>query len=121
MLYYVLTPAKLDRIDWNTNYKKRQKIVSLAKQNKLNNIGGYLYAIPDSLALSPSCKGKMISIEKQKDTLITITFYTDRGLIDHYSGFVYTNDPTDMENFEERLKEGGNDTKMEKNWYFIHE
>ncbi len=50
---------------------------------------------------------------------ITITFYTDRGLLDHYSAIVFTIDSLVLKEMEDNVKNGGNDFKIEENWYAI--
>jgi hypothetical protein len=120
-VYYLLTPYYFDKIDWNFNYKKREKIVLLAKANRLKNLNGSIYVIPDSLSLFPFFKSNEVTIQTLKDTFVTITFYTDRGLNDHYSGFIYTNDTTDMKTFDDNVKNGGNDFKLQQNWYLIRD
>ncbi len=121
ILYYILTPYYFDKLDWNMNYTKREKIVSLAKADRLKNINGRIYAIPDSLSLFPFLKSHEVAIQTLKDTFVTITFYTDRGLNDHYSGFIYTNDKTDIKTFDDKVKNGGNDFKLQPNWYLIND
>lgn len=121
IIYFVATPKKLDDLDWKMNYEKRQKIVSLAKKRKLNSITDRIYAIPDSLTLFPFFKPNEVIIEKQKDSFVTMLFYTDRGLLDHYSGFIYSNDSIELKVLEENVKNGGNDVRLENNWYQIHD
>jgi hypothetical protein len=121
IIYYFLTPYYFDKVDWKVNLDKREKIVSLAKANRLKNVRGSIYAIPDSLSLFPFFKSNEVTIQTLKDTFVTITFYTDRGLNDHYSGFIYTNDSTDVKTFDENVRNGGNDFKLKNNWYLIHD
>jgi hypothetical protein len=120
LVYFAMTSDNLDNLDWKINYKKRQEIVRLAKDKKLKNVGGQTYRIPTALTLFPYIKSNDVFIDYQNDTTITTTFYTDRGLVDHYSAFIYTNDTTQIKKFEEKVKRGGNDLKKDKNWYFIH-
>jgi len=121
ILYYILTPYYIDKVDWNINYVKRVKIVSLAKANGLKKIRDTIYSIPDSLSLFPFLKSNEVTIQTLKDTIVTITFYTERGLNDHYSGFIYTNDIADIKKFDDKVKNGGNDFKIQLNWYLIHD
>lgn len=85
------------------NYKKRLEIVAQAKAHQLKH------------------ESNDIRIKNPKDTTVTITFYTDQGLNDHYSGFVYTNDSTEIETLDAKVKAGGNDFRLEPNWYLIHD
>jgi len=120
-IYFVMTPDNLDQMDWNRNYYKRQEIVRLAKEKKLANVYGSIYKIPHSLHLFPYFKSREINIQYNADETLTITFFTDRGLLDHYSGFIYSNNKEMVESLDEKVKEGGNDYKKEMNWYFIHD
>ena len=52
--------------------------------------------------------------------MFTIKFYTDQGLMDHYSAFIYTNDPEMLSHLNSEVANGGNDYLMEENWYFIN-
>jgi len=121
IIYYVLTPDNLDNFDWKSNYKKRQKIVELAKEKKLEHVRGRTFKFPKSLTLFPFIKSNTVAIDHQIDTSLTITFYTDTGINDHYSGFVYSNDSTQIKILNDKVKLGGNDLKKEENWYFIHD
>ena len=96
------------------------KIVQLAKANKLEKGYGGTYLIPDSLSLAPYFKSNEVAIQRLKDTFVTMIFYTDTGLLDHYSGFVYTNDTSDIQMFDKEVENGGNDFKLQKNWYLIN-
>jgi len=120
LLYYILTPYRFDKLDWDTNYVKREKIVSLAKAKQLKG-AGFRYTIPDSLTLFPFFKSKEINIKTTKDTFVTITFYTDAGINDHYSGFVFTNDSDEIEHLDRKVEARGNDFKLQPNWYQVHE
>lgn len=120
LIYFILSPQNLDEADWHINYTRRQKIVALAKAGKLINDGqSILYTIPDSLHLSPFFKNQQVAMSQKENTAVTITFYTDRGLLDHYSAFIYTNNPEDITFFDDKVKNGGNNYKLAPNWYQI--
>ncbi|MBN8790119.1 MAG: hypothetical protein J0I84_23800, partial [Terrimonas sp.] len=97
-----MTPDNLDQMDWNRNYYKRQEIVRLAKEKKLANVYGSIYKIPHSLHLFPYFKSREINIQYNADETLTITFFTDRGLLDHYSGFIYSNNKEMVESLNEK-------------------
>lgn len=59
-------------------------------------------------------------VERRKND-VTLAFYTDRGLLDHYSAFIYTTDSTMRSELDEKVKMGGNDHFLEKNWYLIND
>lgn len=52
---------------------------------------------------------------------VTITFYMDRGLMDHYSAIVFTNDSIVLKEMEENVQNAGNDFKIKANWYAIND
>lgn len=121
LVYFAMNSDNLDSLDWKINYNRRQKIVRLAKEKKLKNVGGITYKIPFTLTLFPYIKSNDVIINYQNDTALTVMFYTDRGLVDHYSAFIYSNDSTQIQELEEKVMRGGNDFKKEANWYFIHD
>lgn len=55
------------------------------------------------------------------DSTVTIKFYTDRGLLDHYSAIVYTNNANAISALDANVANGGNDFKLEENWYAIND
>ena len=52
---------------------------------------------------------------------ISIRFYLDRGLMDHFSAFIYTNDPDEIAMLDEKVKQAANDYKLETNWYIVND
>ena len=66
--------------------------------------------------------GNEIFVSEDSLGNITTTFYINRGFLDHYSAFIYTERPVDIEYYEKRINEdNGNHTnkKMEQNWYRV--
>jgi hypothetical protein len=45
----------------------------------------------------------------------------DRGLSDHYSAIVFTNDSTVIAEMDENVKNEGNDFKIKQNWYAVND
>lgn len=52
---------------------------------------------------------------------LTITFYIDRGLLDHYSAFIFTTDSSKINELDINVANGGNDFLLEPNWYIIND
>jgi len=104
------------KIDWKINKQKRERIVELVKNGKIKN-----EKIPDSLTLSLNCSPNEFRIQKKTDSTVTILFYTDFGLLDHYSGFVYSNNPLDLTRLNRNVLDGGNDYKINENWFEIND
>lgn len=60
-------------------------------------------------------------IVNRTDKSVTLRFYTDRGLLDHYSAFIYTTDSTMRSELDEKARSGANAHFIGKNWYMIKE
>ena len=58
--------------------------------------------------------GNEIAIYKTDKNNLTVEFYIDRGFLDHYSAFVYTNDKKKIQELEE-----GANKKLDENWYIV--
>jgi hypothetical protein len=56
-----------------------------------------------------------------KSNIRPVTFYMDRGLSDHYSAIVFTNDSTVIAEMDENVKNEGNDFKIKQNWYAVND
>lgn len=107
----------IEKIDWNLRKSTRNKIVALVKTNQLQ---------PNSSYYKNICKlkrwnippisngGNEIVIYKTEDGKFTIRFYIDRGFLDHYSAFTYTDNPADIKMFKEKTKTY---KKIDTNWY----
>jgi hypothetical protein len=52
---------------------------------------------------------------------LTINFFIDRGLLDHYAAIVFSNDPGTLEALERSVGNEGNDFRIEPNWYMVRE
>ena len=52
---------------------------------------------------------------------ISIRYYINRGLLDHFSAFIYTKDSTEINQLERKIQERTNDFKIEDNWYIIND
>ena len=57
----------------------------------------------------------------KRDSNLEVKFYLDRGLVDHYSAIIYTNNEQGLSNFNKKTRENGNDFKLEENWYLIND
>ena len=119
LVYFIMTPVNLDELDWTINYNKRQSILKLAEERQLKNLSGTTYRIPFPLTLFPYIKSNDIDIHYSNDNSLTIKFYTDRGLLDNYSAFVYSSDAVQIEELNHRVRHGFYDSKKEANWYYI--
>jgi len=113
-------------INWEKEWEKNEtKLKDLAQDillqgSKKYTIGNndfpdtFDYPFDEGFAISSSID----SIDKKK---ITITFYLDRGLLDHYSAFIFSNDSSALVEFNRNVENGGNDFRIEPNWYVVND
>lgn len=107
---------KIYKLDWELNRNNRETIIELIKNRKLTD-----QKIPDSLRLKMNCSPNEFKIQTKTDSTLTVLFYTDFGLNDHYSGFIYSNDSFDLKQLNEKVINGGNDYKISENWFELNE
>ena len=115
----------IENLDWKFRRSSREEIVQLVKINKLkpnvthNNIICKLH----NWNYPPiSNGGNEIAIYRADSSNITIEFFINRGFLDHYSAFVYTNDVNKIEEIEEHIKHKKGlhvNEKLDKNWYRV--
>jgi hypothetical protein len=62
-----------------------------------------------------------IDIDENASGIVSMKFYIDRGFLDHYSAFVYTNDPDQIRTLNSGIGSfgGGVVKKLETNWYRV--
>jgi len=121
IIYFYLTPHYFQKLDWNINYKKRIKIVALAKNKRLKKLSESIYSFPDSLTLFPFLRPNQVFVQTLRDTFVTVNFYTGGGSLDHYPRFVYSNDKIDLQKLDNIVNNDGTNSKLEANWYLIHD
>jgi hypothetical protein len=118
-------------IDWKKEWKNNQTKLKALTQDILKQVNKKYTAgineFPDNFDY-PFDDGFSIRTpfvnngnEKIDINNITITFYVDRGLLDHYSAFIFTNDSSSIDEFDRNVLNGGNDFKIESNWYMIND
>ena len=120
-----LGPDLIEKIDWYLRKDTRKKIVHKAMSGELtqNVTDSKITCKLNSWKFPPiSNGGNIISIDKTPDNKYKIKFYINNGFLDHYSAFVYTNDPKEIKELDERTLSPLNmDTnkKLEENWYRV--
>ena len=109
--------------EWDKWSDKLKELVKEIQENSANySIGnhifpkGFDYPFDEGFAIHHCNNGKD---EPIKPDSLTIVFYTDRGLLDHYSGFIFTNNSSIIESYESKIKHQAGDYKLEENWYYI--
>lgn len=105
-------PKVVEYLDWTLRRKTREAIVTRFKNE---NPETPIYKLKDTSFPPISNGGNEILIDKGKNGELTIEFYIDRGFIDHYSAFVYTDNST----YERELKSSSYAKRLDNNWYKI--
>lgn len=115
-------------IEWKTEWSKHHVqleqlkndilITGDRKYNQGNNDFPDEFEYPFDDGFSINCYNGNQGIDTKK---ITITFYMDRGLLDHYSAIVFTNDSIVIAEMDENVKNEGNDFNIKQNWYMIND
>jgi hypothetical protein len=134
ILFTACNPFPAPRnVDWKKEWEKNQtKLKLLAKDILEEGSRKYTQGINeypknfddpfnDGFLISSNFSDTRTVTDTFDRKKITITFYVDRGLSDHYSAIVYTNDSTVIHSNEMNVENGGNDFKIEPNWYMIND
>jgi len=114
-----------EKLDWRLRRNSREKIVELVKACKLKPNENYNNSICslDNWNFPPiSNGGNEIVIYKVDSNRTTVEFFINRGFLDHYSAFIYTDDPEEIKDLEEHMtyeKETQLNKKLDKNWYRV--
>ncbi|MEO7211625.1 hypothetical protein [Mucilaginibacter sp.] len=107
----------IEYLDWTLRRGTRNEIVEQIKNGNLE--GGRLHgryfppiSNPDNNILVEKSNGKTVSVE----------FLINSGFLDHYSAFLYTNNPDKMKDIEERISSGKRKgfAKLDTNWYRVN-
>ena len=118
LLFFIPFNQIILEIDFKMNKSERERVVKMVENGKLKaNISNNssLIQLPKKYQHLSSGGGEIV-VEKSGDGY-TILFFTYRGILDNFSGFVYTpdNQKPSKKTFDGDFKEI---EKMAKNWYF---
>ena len=115
-------------IDWKKEWKENESNLKvLTHEIKENRDGKYQmdnnnfpssfdYPFDDGFYIGYGSQATLIDTNK-----ISIRYYVDRGLLDHFSAFIYTKDPKEINELDAKVQQGANDYKIEENWYMIND
>ncbi len=108
----------IEKLDWNLRLKERERIVEKAINGEFEDYKVKLNHFPPI-----SNGGNEIFVDDKPSGSITVTFFIDRGFIDHYSAFIYTTDTAKIRIYDARTKLDHPKTnkKLSENWYRIAE
>jgi hypothetical protein len=96
----------MEKIDFTLRKRQRLEIVKKLKSGKIKPGDPYY---------------KQWFINKNDKGIVSVEFYIDHGFIDHYSTFLYTNDPQEIKRLSKNETGAiyGTVKKIEDNWYLI--
>jgi len=116
-----LRPDIIEYLDWKYRQDEREAIIDEIKESKLKPDNYGLAHVVQNTFLPISNGGNYILIRKKMNGLVSVEFYTDRTLIEHYSALLYTNDPDEIA-IMDRSSEHNNRfaRKYGENWYMVH-
>ena len=108
----------IEKLDWKLRLKERNMIIEKALNGEIKDYKLKMNSFPPI-----SNGGNEVFIDDKPKGTITVTFYIDRGFIDHYSAFIFTTDPSRIKQFDARTNSDWNITnkKIDNNWYRIAE
>ena len=115
----------IEKFDWNLRRNSREEIIQLIKSKKLrtnNNDKNVLYTLDNWKFPLISNEGNKILISQTELGKLTVEFYINRGFLDHYSAFVYTNDQEKIKELEDYMsikKSTETNKKLDQNWYRV--
>jgi hypothetical protein len=114
----------IEKLDWELRLSERNRIVELVKQGKLtpnvshNNI---ICKLPGYPFPPISVGGNEIAIYKDGLGTVTIEFYINRGFLDNYSAFVFTNERKNISIMDSTIsaRHSPKFKKLKENWYRV--
>lgn len=126
-LFSVIYSEKvIEYLDWHLRRNSREEIIELIKNNKLKSHFKYSNGIIklDRWNFPPiSNGGNEISLSYNDKNEITVLFFINRGFLDHYSAFVYSNNPLELKHLNEHINFKKSDKslnyKIDNNWFRV--
>ncbi|NHM32421.1 hypothetical protein [Neobacillus terrae] len=117
IIFFPFTKMTLD-MDFKMNKHEREKVVEMVQNNKLKQEDpeSTLIQLPRQYKHLSKGEGEIV-VEKAKNANY-ILFFTYRGILDNFSGFVYssTGQKPSRNAFNGDFKEV---EKLDKHWYFV--
>jgi len=109
-------------LDWTLGRWERNRIVEQVKKGILKPDNRHQTGLCHLSTFLPiSNDGNDIDIDENKNGTVYVKFFIDRGFIDHFSAFVYTNDRNEMQQLDGGVGPfgGGVVKKLDTNWYRV--
>lgn len=110
----------LEKIDWYLRKAQREEIISRIKNGSIKyDTNKSVHHLEEFKYALISNGGNDIAISSNEKNQLEVEFFINRGLLDHYSAFVYANDPNEIKRIENDIESTANENnyKIEKNWY----
>jgi hypothetical protein len=107
----------VEHLDWTLRRGARTKIVEQVKSGRFE--GGHLF----EWYFPPISNGhNNIPVERLTAKTVSVEFLINSGVLDHYSAFLYTDDPDKKKDIEERIISGKRMgfAKLDTNWYRVN-
>jgi len=97
--------STIEKYEWLLRKDTRKDIVRRIKAGEIAaDITRYgVYHLPIWYQPPISSSGNDISIEKTEQQTLTVEFFINRGFLDHYSAFLYTDDPGTIQTFDKEI------------------
>src|SRR5690554_1165640 len=108
-----------EKLDWKLRMNERKSIINKIADGDIKDYKAKMNNFPPI-----SNGGNEIIVDKREnENNMTVTFYIDRGFVDHYSAYIYSTDSTTIRDLEEKIEHRNNKTnkKLKDNWYRIAE
>ncbi|MGE5497235.1 MAG: hypothetical protein ACM3Q2_04160 [Syntrophothermus sp.] len=113
----------IEFLDWHLRKPVRNEIVLKVKNGVLKPNAQYnkgICSLGNSYFPPLSNGGNEIIVEYGKVNSVTVEFFINRGFLDNYSAFVYTDDNEKIKELEDRIKsEIPGNRILGNNWYRV--
>jgi hypothetical protein len=115
----------IEKADWWLRRNSREEIIQRVIHGEIGpdaDSNGTSITL-DGYNIPPiSTNGNQIMIYRDSSKAVTVEFYINRGFLDHYSAFVFTNNPNKISKLEKRVNlqlGSGNNERLSANWYRV--
>jgi hypothetical protein len=114
-----------EQLDFKCRKNERLEIVKQVMNRRLkpnDSINNELCHLPKTTFL-PISSGNTIGVKKCNNGIVSVEFYIDIGFLDHYNAFLYTNDPVEIKDLDNKIARKEKYiyiNKLEDNWYRLN-
>ncbi|MEO6851569.1 MAG: hypothetical protein ABI203_00920 [Mucilaginibacter sp.] len=119
--FFTIRTDTLEYLDWKLRQADRDKIVEEVKEGVLVPDDNGTYHLASNTLLPISNGGNDIVINESENGATSVEFYIDRGVVDHYSALLYTDDKNEIAGLDRAIAAGSNRAfkKFSDNWYRV--